>query len=204
MKALLLKDFLTLSKTIRYVVIFMLVMACIPQMNMSVFFMVYCTMLPVNALAYDERTKWDTLAAMMPYRTREIVLGKYVLGYIVLIALTALSMLALTVRGMVTGAPLDADQYLMLLIYAMATTVFLAITLPLVFQFGVEKGRIALFIGIGAAIGIFVTIIPLLSDQFHPLALTRGQLTVIVLTAAAVLNLISIQLSTCIYKRKHA
>ena len=36
------------------------------------FAFVYSAMLPITAMAYDERSKWDKLAAMMPYSKRSI------------------------------------------------------------------------------------------------------------------------------------
>ena len=48
--------------------------------------MLYAAMMPISALAYDENCKWDQLAAMMPYSVRDIVLSKYLFGYICLLA----------------------------------------------------------------------------------------------------------------------
>lgn len=204
MKALLLKDFLTLSKLIRSIVIIMLIAACIPQLNMAVFFMVYCSMLPITAMGYDERTKWDVQAAMMPYRPLEIVLGKYVLGYLLLIAITALALLTGTVVTRIIGTPMTADQYLTVMIYAVATTIFQAVTMPLAFRFGTEKGRIIFGIGFGVAFAVLFALVPLLNDNMDMIMLTKGQLTAIVIAVAAVINLISIRLSTSIYLRKRA
>ena len=204
MKALLIKDFLTLSKLIRTILIIMLVLAFVPRLNMSVFFMIYCSMLPITSLGYDERTKWDIQAAMMPYRPWEIVLGKYVLGYLILAVTTSLALLAGAIANQIAGTPLTADQCLMILIYALAVTVVLAVTLPLVFHFGVEKGRLALSIGMGVAFGVFVALVPLLSDNMDMIMLTRGQLAAIVTGVTAAVNLLSIRLSVSIYQRKRA
>ena len=80
MKGLLLKDWYTLIKQMKIMLVLMLVFACVPGYSMAAFAVVYAAMLPVTALAYDERSKWDELAAMLPYSVREIVGGKYVLG----------------------------------------------------------------------------------------------------------------------------
>lgn len=202
MKALLIKDFLTLSKMIRTIVIIMLIVACVPQLNMAVFFMVYCSMLPITALGYDERTKWDMQAAMMPYRPLEIVLSKYVLGYILLISITALALLTGTIVTRITASPMTADQYLTVIIYAMATTVFQAVTLPLAFRFGTEKGRLIFGIGFGVAFGVLFALVPLLNDNMDAIMLTRGQVAALILAVAAAANLLSIRLSIRFYRRK--
>ena len=82
MKGLLLKDYYTLLKQVRFYLIFLLIFTIIPNMNLSSIAIVYAAMLPITVIAFDERSKWDQLAAMMPYTERELVFSKYVLGYI--------------------------------------------------------------------------------------------------------------------------
>lgn len=204
MKALLIKDFLTLSKMIRTIVIIMIIMTCVPQLNMAVFFMVYCAMLPITALGYDERTKWDVQAAMMPYHPWEIVLSKYVLGYILLVMITTLALIVGTMINQIIGSPITLDQYLTVMIYAMATTVFQAVTLPLAFRFGTEKGRLIFGIGFGVAFGVLFALVPLLNDNMDAIMLTRGQIAALILAFAALINLISIRLSIFFYRKKMA
>ena len=69
MKGLLLKDWYTLIKQMKIMLVLMLVFACVPGYSMAAFAVVYAAMLPVTALAYDERSKWDELAAMPPWRS---------------------------------------------------------------------------------------------------------------------------------------
>ena len=52
--------------------------------------MVYAALLPVTALAWDEQSKWDGLAKMMPYSKFELVFSKYTVGYISVAAAAAL------------------------------------------------------------------------------------------------------------------
>ena len=204
MKALLLKDYLTLSKMLRTIVVIMIVMACIPTINMTVFFMVYCIMLPVNALAYDERTRWDTLSAMMPYRPWQIVISKYVLGYLVLGLLAVLAMITKVIYLRVTGMPVNLEDFLLLALYAAAATLVLSVTLPLVFRFGVEKGRLALVVGYGLGIGIFVGLIAPLADHLNALIFTPFQLAAGVIAIAVLVNALSMLISTRIYRRRFA
>ena len=202
MKALLLKDFLTLAKMIRTILLIMLALSFVPQLNMAVFFMVYSAMLPITAMGYDDRTKWHLQAAMMPYRPWEIVLGKYVLGYLILAAASALALLAGAIVGQVTGSPLTAEQCLTMVIYALSVTVFMAVSLPIIFRFGAEKGRIAMGIGLGVCIGVFFALVPLLTDHLDAVMLTMGQVTALVAAFAILTNLLSILLSIRFYRKK--
>ena len=93
MKGLLLKDILTLYKQTKIILLLMVVFACIPGLPTSAFAVFYGAMMPITALAYDERSKWDELAAMMPYSTRHVPLNTETLISIPLVASGALLMM---------------------------------------------------------------------------------------------------------------
>lgn len=79
----------------------------------------------------------------MPYTARDLVLSRYVLGWIAAAGACALS---LVLQG-VFSTLLDTGFYpvtLVLAFFACLTT--LAITLPLIFRFGVERGRLLMFL----------------------------------------------------------
>ena len=143
MKALLLKDYCVLWKQLRFFLLFILIFSALPGGFNGVFAVTYAALLPYSCIAYDERSKWDQLAAMMPYTARDLVLSRYVLGWIAAAGACALS---LVLQG-VFSTLLDTGFYpvtLVLAFFACLTT--LAITLPLIFRFGVERGRLIMFL----------------------------------------------------------
>lgn len=143
MKALLLKDYCVLWKQLRFFLLFILIFSALPGGFNGVFAVTYAALLPYSCIAYDERSKWDQLAAMMPYTARDLVLSRYVLGWIAAAGACALS---LVLQG-VFSTLLETGFYpitLVLAFFACLTT--LAITLPLIFRFGVERGRLLMFL----------------------------------------------------------
>ena len=42
----------------------------------------FCGMVPVNLLAYDERSRWLQYSGTLPYTRAQIVSGKYLIGLI--------------------------------------------------------------------------------------------------------------------------
>ena len=76
MKALLLKDTYVIWKQMKIFLIIVLVFSAIPSSFNSAFAVIYAAMMPYTAMAYDERSTWDQMAAMMPYSPRDIVLDK--------------------------------------------------------------------------------------------------------------------------------
>ena len=91
MKALLYKDAMVLWKQMKLMLLLILIFAVIPSEFQNTFAVLYAALLPYSALAYDERSRWDRMAAAMPYSARDIVTEKYVFGWI-----AALGTLALT------------------------------------------------------------------------------------------------------------
>ena len=138
MEALLLKDLCVLWKQMRMMLLILAFLSVVGGAFNSVFVVVWCALLPYTAIAYDERSHWDQLAAMMPFSKRDLVLSKYVLGWLCMAAATVLSL------AFQTAAFAFNHEAPSLSVWAMCFlggTLALDLTLPMVFPFGVEKGR---------------------------------------------------------------
>ena len=145
MSALILKDYYVIFRQMRIFLLLVLVFSCIPGAFYSTFAVVYASMLPYTALAYDERSHWDQMAAMMPYSDRDLVLGKYVFGWLSTAAAAAASFVLQTVLVAVWPGAEGPSVPVILLSVCVAVCI-LDITLPMMFRFGVEKARLAMFL----------------------------------------------------------
>ena len=145
MKALLMKDCYVLWKQMRIFVLILVVFCLFNGSFGNLFVVVWASMMPYTAMAYDERSKWDQLAAMMPYSTRDIVLSKYALGWLLMVCALALCLVTQTLAR-IAGSGLDALAPAGYLLGLLAGILILNITLPLFFRFGVEKGRMWMFL----------------------------------------------------------
>ncbi len=201
MKALVLKDIYVLSKQVRVFLVMILFFSAIPGSFNAAFAVVYMAMLPYTAIAYDERSKWDQLAAMMPYATRDIVLSKYVLGWLGTAAAAVISLVLQTVISVVTPYPGRPDPVTSAMAFC-ASLCILAITMPLMFRFGVEKRRLVMFLIIFLVCGA--------SGAFSSIAVQGSDgglrlpafLTAALPIAAVVLSAVSIPLSMRLYRRR--
>lgn len=144
MSALILKDFYVLWQQMRLFLLLLLIFSAIPGSFNSTFVIVYAAMLPYSAMAYDERSKWNQLAAMLPYSRRDLVLGKYVFGWLV----AAVAAVASLILQLIVSALFHYGQVAPIAtVLAFFTSLcILAVTLPLMFRFGVEKGRLVMFL----------------------------------------------------------
>ena len=143
MKALLLKDFYVLWKQMKAFLVLILLFSALPGSYNAIFAVTYAAMLPYSCVAYDERSKWDQLAAMMPYSNRDLVLSRYILGWIAGAGACLLSLLLQEGFTLILHQDVYPDTLIASFFVCLST---LAITLPLIFRFGVERGRLIMFL----------------------------------------------------------
>lgn len=201
MKALIKKDIFTVLKSMKVFLVIIILFSIIPNFSASSFAVVYASMLPLTALAYDERSKWDTLAATMPYSPWQIVGSKYALGYLGL-AGSILLTLAAQAATRLLGVAFDAASSESVLYAACTGLLMTALSLPAAFRFGVEKGRLML-----TALMLCILAVFLLSDrltQVFSADTSAASLRIAALIFFAAINAASIALSAKLYeKRRH-
>ncbi len=159
MKGLLLKDAYMAAKYCRaYLLIVAVFLIAAPFSGDNLFLMMYpcilASMVPVNLLAYDAQSKWEQYAGTLPCSRDQLVSAKYLIGL-----LSSCGVLVVTGIAQVIRLAMDGDVQLQqvgaLMAMAMITScVVPAITLPLIFRFGPEKGRILYLVVVGMACGI--------------------------------------------------
>ncbi len=118
MKGLLLKDWYLLCRQMRLILLLMVVFACLPGLSISAFAVFYAAMLPISMLASDERSHWADLASMMPCTTGALVGSKYLLGVLLVLAVSVLSTAAQLVTSLVKSTPVSSAALLSTLIIA--------------------------------------------------------------------------------------
>ena len=101
--------------------------------------MMLLAMMPVYALGYDERCRWERYALAMPVRKSDLFWSRFLLGVIAIALGAAVQTLAALLTG--RGGLLSS-----LAVTAPSAVVYLLITLPLMMKLGVEKGRFLLLL----------------------------------------------------------
>lgn len=152
MKGLILKDLYMMRKyDISFLVIFAVFMAVSFFGGENSFFMVYPALLagilPVNLIAYDEKSKWMSYASVFPYSRRQIVTVKYIITAAVYLAILLCTFAVQCVKVSVYGGDISAVISIMSVLVPVGMLPP-AVMLPLIFRLGVEKGRIVYILGI--------------------------------------------------------
>ena len=151
MKGIVIKDLLTLKSSMKTVVLIVILFGFMGAKSgsayMSTFASVYAAILPMTCMAFDERSRFNRYAVIMPVNLRDIVLSKYVVGLILAVAATVVAVAMTALSGGSIGETVAASIAIPM--------VYHSILLPLMFKFGVEKSRIIILAGVVVpAVGI--------------------------------------------------
>lgn len=170
MKGLLLKDWYMVKKYCRaYLLIAIVFIAISFFSNDNMFFVFYpcllCGMIPVNLLAYDERSHWMQYSGTLPYTKTQIVSGKYLIGLLAQLTVLAATGIAHGVKMYAAGNFVLGDFAVLMLLMLIVSTLSSSICLPFVFKLGVEKGRTAYYVMVGFVCGASVLASSILRGQ---------------------------------------
>ena len=206
MKGLLLKDFYMIVKYTRVflamVVIFLLVSSFSGDAGsfMLAYPLLMASILPASVLSYDEKFHWDRYCLTTPVSRAVTVSEKYLLSLIptgVVFILTALLQLRLALAD---GTGLS-DYFAILDSLLVIAFIAPSIMLPVIFKFGMEKGRLAYYIVFGLVfLGVMV-----LPDRLSETALpfSAGPLSALaVLAVCAAVFTLSWRLSVRFYQAR--
>ena len=158
MKGLLLKDWYMMKKYMRSYFLLLVVFVAVSFADDSnMFFVDYpCLisgMMPTSRLAYDERSKWDVYAGTLPCTWEQIVSDKYLVRALLLMAVMVLTAVVQAVQ-MLSVSRFEWSGYLMLLqMLLILGCISSSVTMPFMFKYGVEKGRIAYYVMIAMVCG---------------------------------------------------
>lgn len=198
MKSLLLKDFYVITKQLKIFLIIIPVIALTTGEAMSTLSILLGAVLPMTAIAYDERSKWNELAAMMPYSKFDLIFSKYLLGYLCMFGAALLVFIG-QIIGKNNGIVVIDDDINVLLFAVMGGLIFIAINTPILFKFGSEKGRFVFIITM-ALVGASG---PILQKVDSRIILKIFNLSPVILLAfVVILNVMSLMISMNIKKDK--
>ena len=143
-RGLLLKDIFELSAQCRVQLVLTGVYLLLPLFIRGIALfasvgMMLLAMMPVYALGYDERCRWERYALAMPVRKSDLFWSLFLLGVIAVALGAAVQVLVALLAG-------RGDLLSSLAVTAPAAILYLLIVLPLMMKLGVEKGRFLLLL----------------------------------------------------------
>ena len=159
MKGLLLKDLLGFSNQGKLYVLIIAAYGVFSYLGKSVsMFAIMITlfgvMYVITAMALDEKFNWYKYALSMPVSRNDMVISKYLLG----VVFTVITFVLNIIMNFVISPGDIAKAVYESLPFVGIAFVYLSVILPILFKFGVEKGRIPMLAAIFIPVILFVMI----------------------------------------------
>ncbi|SOC35643.1 ABC-2 transporter permease [Ureibacillus acetophenoni] len=150
MRALLMKDFLMLSKQIKMMVaIFavLIIISFITNMTMVlvIFSLIFASLQLTTAFTFDEMSKWDKYANTLPVDRKTIVQSKYVLGLILIASGIVIFTPVVFLSDEMTRQLPFIDIFQTIVIVLSIALFYISLTIPLFIKFGTQKARFIIF-----------------------------------------------------------
>ena len=166
MKGLILKDLYNIihnSKSMFFILI-VFAFAFIPSSGAQSYIFtcaILCSMMIVTTFTFDDKSDWTRYAMIMPVSKEDLVAGKFVVMAVFSAAGAVLGLLIGLAGGVIakkiTLTPASVSELLLMALVALVfAVIFGSMSIPLVFRFGAEKGRMLLLISLLFPAAIFV------------------------------------------------
>lgn len=207
MKGLFLKDCYMMSKYCRAVFFLMIMFLAVSAAgDDNLFFTIYpmmvASIIPTTLLSYDEKSGWNVYSCTLPCSRAQLVSVKYLIAAALI---AGVWIIAAAIQGIRTAAGVGAageELAWILSILLLLGLVSSAVILPVMFKYGVEKGRIAYYITIAVICGSGVAF-PQIFEKLQISVNLQGNLIPILLCAAGMIIFgISWMISVKVYEKR--
>lgn len=182
MKSLILKDLFNIGHNTKSMLFILVVfaVALIPFSGVESYILVcaiLCSMMIVTTFSFDDNSKWTRYSMIMPVSKKDLVAGKFIVLAIFCAIGSLFGLIVGFIGGLITNKIafnlLGVGELLFLTLVAwVISLIFGSMSIPLVFKFGAEKGRVLLLVSFlipaGICFGIYQILVMLgigLTDQ---------------------------------------
>lgn len=164
MKSMILKDLYNIRHNTKSMIIILVILAAalIPTAGAEGYIFacaVMCAMMIITTFAFDNTSKWERYAMIMPVSKKDLVIGKFI---VLIIFCSAGSLFGAVVASICGGCfniisfnSSGIGEILLLTLIAWEISVILGgLSIPFVFKFGAEKGRTILLVSFAVPVAI--------------------------------------------------
>ena len=207
MKGLIKKDLLLIKGNLKTLLIIFFIFTVLAYQNETdlSFIPGFISMTMFMAtFSYDEYNKWDAYAISLPNGKKNVVASKYI-ATLILIMITILITIGLSFLIGYFKHQLDIEEILSMMCgTGFAVVILQAIIYPVIFKFGIEKSRIALFVFIFILVGLLGIFLPqidfTISSSF--ISFLKKYLYILLPIIMIIVLFISYKISEHIYQKK--
>lgn len=207
MLGLIKKDFLQIKNNSKLIIVMLFVffiMALQGEFDVSFIPPFIVVMLFMTTFSYDEYNKWNSYAITLPSGRKSIVKSKYIAS-LILVIITVIITILLNFLVSIINNKMDFVNIISTIMGSMFATILIqSVMYPFIFKFGMEKGRIALFVlsfVIVGIVGLFSEVLNVNISK-NVILLFNSYWFVIIPLVCIVVLLISYKISENIYLKK--
>ena len=174
------------------------------DMDMSFFLPFMGLMICISTINYDDYNNWHAYATTLPQGKVNVVKSKYITTIGITIILTIVSILLSFVIGSVRGTLKIDDSLSPIMGELLAIIFMMSVLFPILFKFGVEKGRIAMItIGFGM-FGLIILLTKVIKIEIpeNLMTLIESYLPIIFIVASVIMIVISYLIAKKIYLKR--
>ena len=149
-RALLMKDFLMLTKQIKWMIgifAFFILISFITDMGavLIIFALIFASLQLSTAFSFDEMSKWDKFVNTLPIDRKTIVQSKFILGLILIIfGMVILTPIVYISSDFInTLSPFEIFQWLVIILSV--GLLYISLTIPFYIKFGTDKAKLIIF-----------------------------------------------------------
>lgn len=163
MKGLIKKDFLLIKSNLKSFIVIILVFTLFSMngegFDVSFILPFLAIMMFISTFSWDEFNNFNAYAITLPIGRKNIVKSKYISAIIFIAIATIIGLIISYLTTILSKNIFDIEAILSNLFGTLlGLSIILAIWLPVVYKFGVEKGRIMLFVGVFALVFLCATL----------------------------------------------
>ena len=201
------KDLLMIKSNLKLVgIIFVVffIMALQGEVNISFVPALISVMLFMSTFSYDEYNKWDAYAITLPNGRKNVVKSKYIATLILIVSAIIITIILNLLVGVINHQLDYEEVFSTMLGCGFGIMIIQAIVYPFIFKYGIEKGRIGLFVGtfgVVAIIGLLSRIIKV-DMPTNIISFFDNYWFIVIPIVLIVILLISYKISERIYLKK--
>lgn len=153
--------------------------------------------LSINLLSFDEKSKWTKYSGALPYSAGQIVSAKYLFSIIFVAVTTLVMFLVLDIYANTIGGVVLSGAGVLFGGVCISSFLVTAVSLPLCFKFGTEKGRIIFFMVMFAGAFTLLSFV----EKLYAIIMQITYIVWIIIPAVAALYALSWFISVAIYSK---
>ncbi len=149
MYGLIKKDLLMIKQNLKILLVVYIVflgMTVINESDMTFILPFMTVMMSISTFSYDNYNKWDAYAITLPNGRKNMVRAKYISTLVIVLGSFLISIISLIIMN-ICGVNIDLKNSISELAGCLlGIFLIIIIMFPILYKFGVEKGRITLFV----------------------------------------------------------